>query len=421
VIASACFYSLDTEFPGAAALVPVLGTALALVAGAVTGGRGIGRLLNGAPLQYLGARSYGWYLWHWPVLVYLAVILPGASLLARCAALAASLGIASASLRWLENPVRYHPRLVRDPGRSLALALALTVLALASGGTWRQISEWRARSPDQLRYAAVAKDVARTVTDGCMAKATTQPFVECVYGDSASSRIMVLLGDSHASQWFPALDRIARNRGLRLVTLLRAGCPAASVTILRGPKNGMYRLCDGWREDAFARIQELEPEAVVLSSFMGYLDGIPHSRLEARITPDEWSEGYRKTFAKLDALGVDTWLIRDPPQPVGDVPRCLSKSAQLVRVRERDSCVVSRREGLPDFVFHAEKRAATQFPRVQMIDLSDQFCDVDQCPPIIGGRVVYKDGDHLTATFAATLAPVLEAEMIRLDTAITAE
>jgi hypothetical protein len=92
-----------------------------------------------------------------------------------------------------------------------------------------------------------------------------------------------------------------------------------------------------------------------------------------------------------------------------------------VRLRRRDSCDVPRREGLRDFVFQAEKRAAEEFPRVQVIDLSDQFCDVDRCPPILHGRVVYRDGDHLTATFAALLAPVLEAEMIRLDTAKTTE
>jgi hypothetical protein len=46
-------------------------------------------------------------------------------------------------------------------------------------------------------------------------------------------------------------------------------------------------------------------------------------------------------------------------------------------------------------------------PRVQVIDLTDYFCDATVCPTVIGGALVFKDISHLTDTFSATLGPYL--------------
>jgi peptidoglycan/LPS O-acetylase OafA/YrhL len=60
-------------FPGWIAVFPVAGALATLLAGAKTPRRGIAILLSAAPLQFLGARSYAWYLWHWPFLVFAGV------------------------------------------------------------------------------------------------------------------------------------------------------------------------------------------------------------------------------------------------------------------------------------------------------------------------------------------------------------
>ncbi|MGW3044625.1 hypothetical protein ACWC9T_32325 [Kitasatospora sp. NPDC001159] len=66
VLAPVLLYDRDTPFPGAAALLPVLGTAAVLLAG--PSDRVVGGLLGSRPLRAAGRLSYAWYVWHWPVL-----------------------------------------------------------------------------------------------------------------------------------------------------------------------------------------------------------------------------------------------------------------------------------------------------------------------------------------------------------------
>jgi peptidoglycan/LPS O-acetylase OafA/YrhL len=86
-----------------------LATAVVIWAG-VADGR-FGRMLDTAPLRYLGERSYGLYLWHWPLLVLLQLVAPfgrapGGPVATGALTLLLTLGIAAASYRWLEIPIR---------------------------------------------------------------------------------------------------------------------------------------------------------------------------------------------------------------------------------------------------------------------------------------------------------------------------
>ena len=87
-----------------------------------------------------------------------------------------------------------------------------------------------------------------------------------MFGDRNAPATVVLMGDSHAAQWFPALDALGREQHWRLVSLTKSGCPPAEATIWVGTFDRAYTECDAWREAAFKRIAEL---------FQGRLAGIP--------------------------------------------------------------------------------------------------------------------------------------------------
>jgi peptidoglycan/LPS O-acetylase OafA/YrhL len=97
-------------YRGGLAGVAVL-TALA-IAGSILPGSLLGRALDVAPLAWVGERSYGLYLWHWPVFVLVVAALPSwpregpAALALGAAALVVTVVATALSYRFLEQPIR---------------------------------------------------------------------------------------------------------------------------------------------------------------------------------------------------------------------------------------------------------------------------------------------------------------------------
>ncbi|HZU45784.1 MAG TPA: acyltransferase, partial [Mycobacterium sp.] len=124
----------STPYPGSAALLPVLGTALVIGAGCAAPWRGCGRVLAWAPMRAVGRVSYSWYLWHWPVLLLAPPLLGHPlGLAGRLAAALFSAGLAVLTLYLVENPLRFAASLRRSPAGSLAVGGVATAVAVCVG------------------------------------------------------------------------------------------------------------------------------------------------------------------------------------------------------------------------------------------------------------------------------------------------
>jgi hypothetical protein len=87
----------------------------------------------------------------------------------------------------------------------------------------------------------------------------------CFFGEISQPRsTMVLFGDSHAAQWFPALLQIANVQHWRLATIIKPGCTALSIREETTPR--MERVCGEWRRAAFEDMEQLRPELVIVTS-----------------------------------------------------------------------------------------------------------------------------------------------------------
>jgi hypothetical protein len=75
----------------------------------------------------------------------------------------------------------------------------------------------------------------------------------CVYGDTESDFTVALYGDSHAAQWFPALNQIALERQWRLVILTKMGCTTIDLITANSLVGPTYPGCRPWREKVIER------------------------------------------------------------------------------------------------------------------------------------------------------------------------
>jgi peptidoglycan/LPS O-acetylase OafA/YrhL len=380
-------------FPGWIATIPVVGTALALIAGRELPGQGFARLLDTRPFQYLGELSYSWYLWHWPFLVLALALLPNLSTAGKATAALLAFAAAALTHAYVENPIRFQPWLVARRGATLALGAVLALVSICAALLALQVANGVASDPKIATITSATRDIASMSREGCVTSVESAAVRTCEFGSPGSATSIVLFGDSHAIQWFDALERIASERHWRLVTLLRSACPAADLGApWRSPE------CDAWRAAAIREIRTLHPTLLVLASTTRYLgdDGAA-----------AWEAAMRRTLTQLTAAGVHVLVIRDTPTPPFNVPTCLARSARHHWYPGGD-CSFLRAPALRPQFFAAERRSAAGLRGVSFADLTDDLCNQQSCPARDADLVVYRDDNHLTGHYAAHLAAALE-------------
>ena len=412
-------FGAATPFPGPPALVPTLGAVALIAAGTSARPAAATRSLMRSPVRWLGRVSYAWYVWHWPVLVFAGGALPAWG---RGAVALASLAPAWLTFRWIEEPLRRSTLHVCRTRVTLAAGLAGPALAIGLG----LVLSASLTSPPALAASAAegapqlsrtgeiqssasalrprprdaGRDRGRAHSDGCLVTKPVTRSPACVYGDRGSRTTVVLFGDSHAMQWFPALERIAKRRSWRLVELTKAGCTPARVRTLYPGSTRENPPCDRWRANTLRRIEAERPALVVVSSSVRYtvLDGKRQLGVDA--STRALGAGYAPTLERLRAAAGRVAVLSDPPRPPRDIPSCVSGAMKALR-----RCAFARGPAVKRTV--AIQAAVARVSGVAVLDASDQFCLETLCPAVIGDVLVYRNSGHLTASFVATLAPWL--------------
>jgi len=293
----------QSGFPGYIAAVPVLGTVAVLVAGAADPLAGPLAALATDPMQWLGRMSYAWYLWQWPLLLLSQAAWGPLHFRVRVASAVAALVLAAVTVRLVERPVRFNPTLVRYPRRSLALGLAITVAVLAVIGAVTTAATHRAGHGDQAHFTR-ASALPSIYKDGCApGELGTETPARCVYGVKEASASVALFGDSHAGHWFPAVERLANAKAMKLLPFVKNACPSATVSIASVQLGRHYSECDRWRAHSLETIKRARPSLVIVSNDTSFVTDHPH---DWQVTPAQWEVGLRKTRTSRSPSGVGT-------------------------------------------------------------------------------------------------------------------
>jgi peptidoglycan/LPS O-acetylase OafA/YrhL len=401
IAVAVALYDRATPYPGAAALLPALGTCALLAGGARAPEGAITRALGVEPLRWLGRLSYAWYLWHWPLVGLGEVLDPGIGVAGRLAWSALGLLLAWPTYRLVERPARVGA-LARMPNRWIApAALAASVGAALLAHFAMRHAERRIATTVQREFAAARGD---RMTHACWANTIEDARTPCMLGDPGARTVIALLGDSHAEHWLAGLDRAGREHGWRIDAMVKGGCPVADMAEQGSARFARYyRECARYREAMLRRIVAMRPAAVVLSSWDHYMP--PDGRAEDwQVSPAIWERGLRRTYARLSAAGIRTIILRDVPRTGFDVPACLSRRA--ARLPFAGDCTYERATSLSPVAIAAQDAAARGLP-VHVLDMNDRICDAPRCEVVRNGAIVFTDDNHLTASFSRTLAPAL--------------
>ncbi|MGW6694679.1 acyltransferase family protein [Rhodococcus sp. NPDC054953] len=424
IVATGMVLDGRNDFPGPWALVPVGATIAVIVAGAATLDTPAARLLASPPLQRLGDIAYSLYLWHWPVLIFTLIAMdrPTIGLRGGLLVIGISLVLAELTTRLVEEPIRRGAPSLRR--RALVGGVSLLGLAVvATTTTWIGIV---ASESDQLhriaaldadRYPGAAAiiggveapprveqpsryvahlDLPVTTADGCLPGGGELEAVHCVYGNPAATRTIAVIGGSHSEHWFPALEIIARDRGLRLETYMKVGCPVMLAAPGAEPEE-----CEAWSEGVVDALAAAPPDLVFSTATRPLPAYEPGEH-----TPD----GYVRLWTRLSELGIPMALIRDTPWLSENsvnyrAADCLAAGGTSV------SCGIDRARVFSEV--DPSLAATADLPLAHTLDLSDWVCRTDRCRVVEGNILVYRDSNHLTTAYARTLAPELDRQLGR--------
>jgi peptidoglycan/LPS O-acetylase OafA/YrhL len=379
-------YSVVTPFPGLAAILPCLGTALVIAANG-SGSTLVGRILSLKPFVFVGLISYSLYLWHWPVMVFwknsivLASIRSGK--LAAYLSIGISLILATASWKYIEGPFRSGKKLSRSIVFKMVfsgatLAFCLGILAVMLNGLPQRFP---ARAARLAAYLDHNSDELNSRGKSCFLttklKFTDFNPKECL-DRMEEMKNYLLLGDSHAAHlWYGISNALPK---VNLMQATVAGCrPYLDLAKVRT-----------------ARCVDL-----MTYIFAHYLNrkSIDKVLLSAQWFEFELSE-LSRTLDWIVGQGIPVVLFGPIPEYDTALPRLLVRSL----IENDGGKLVNDHRLLKQKLLDNKLRQLAADKKVQYISMYDTVCEDNRCEVLVTDDIPLQfDYGHLTKEGSAFL------------------
>ncbi|MDO7881038.1 acyltransferase family protein [Salinibacterium soli] len=428
ILASGALIDGRTTFPAPWGLLPVLGTALVIAAGTGRVSRTLVPLTNAAS-RYVGDISYSLYLWHLPVIVLGSSLFPDGGRRSLLGFALVTFALAVVGYHLIENPIRRSrwlvggtPRRAAAPrgvlARRAVSVAAVSAMAFGAGAVLVVTDPHAAsvHSTPPTRDVPAASELGpanvaleREILDAVGATAwpeldppmrevignTGEPVGgvnacgslvdpapdECAWGDGSAPRTAVLLGDSVALAWMPALMPMYATGDWRLLVRANHGCAFVA------SKPDTPDSCDRHKEEMIDLVAELEPDLVIVANNYPVAGDL-----------DVWGADLSATLSRLNGFG-QLLVLAPPPQeksieecylPAGDPSDCVTASAGYYQDLE------------------AAERRATEGAGGTYVETEWLFCTADgECPAFVGTVPVKIDTVHMSRWYAAKIEPAL--------------
>lgn len=435
ILAAVVGYDSHTPFPGEAALLPVLGSAVLIWIGAGGGRTLTSRILTTRPMVAVGLVSFSLYLWHWPFVVFThLVVVREFTGRERAVLIAASLIAAGLSWYFVEQPFRRAGaargetrRVFVAAGAAIAVAVGLAATCLPAGYPDRYTPRMQALF-DQIERPAPIFEAVKGHPAYAGFPLPDDGFVAGLGGGPSE---LAIWGDSHVGMVLPVVHAAITSGRVEAATVFsRGGCP---------PLVGAYVAYDGdltchAHNDAVLAYLKSGPEKrVVLVSRWGVAlfgdvaaagtgEGRPGIAAAPGVMPtlDEARVLLRtRLAATIDALvaaGKEVVVVG----PFAEIPfegkRMTFHAALADTGLTRLSIPIAAYE-MRYRETDAVLRAAIGDRPVHLISPRAAQCSGGQCPLYRHGIVYFADNNHMTWPASVELIPALAAVAGEIDLA----
>lgn len=416
------------DYPGPLALITVAAS-LALLAWSPTLAWAPTRVLSLRPLVWIGDISYCLYLVHWPVLaIYQSargIEHPG--WVEGLLLLGVSVALAHTLTDLVDTPLRAWPWANRSLATKAVVVAACFALGFgvcgsglyllnrrqaAQAANERNLDEhpgalaaqarWQSRSytapaipqPERLdgEWGTLPHTCSgRFATHHDTSKATAAQCVQLPWRDDAT-RTVVALGDSHMEQYIETIEPLARSKRWNLALQMYGACqynlPEHSPQTPGCAEHNAY--LESWVPN------DVKPDVVILVSTRARVGGV-----------DEEFTGLDEAVARFTDAGIRVVGLRDNPQYEDSMYDCAL--AQGVSSGDRAGCERPAADVLSP---HMPDDSLRTNPLYRGIDTGAAICPDGTCWSIVGNVFVWRDHDHLTTSYATSLAKVLGGEIV---------
>lgn len=364
IAVAAMIFDASSNFPGIPALLPTVGAALVVTATSNNW------LLNNPLSQRIGDWSYSIYLWHWPILILPTIALERElTNVEKISALLFTILAAAITFRFCEDPIRKLDMNSAIDVRKLGIFFLLATVTLSV----LSFLMYKAGQKHEEKFdLKTVRMQPRIYEDGCqLDKRATRPNLKCVYGKVNAEKTIVLLGDSHAAQWFPAIDKWAKQRGFRLIVMTKSSCPASNIP-LRDDGAFKASICQEFRKSATKEINRINPALVIMGSAENHKD------IE------------RESYRNLPDVNAKILVLIDTPWPNRDIPTCVADGSR--------KCDISR-------------PVPIEYPGQESFDPISLLCQSTTCAATVDGVIAYRDHSHISVQMALKLYPALAQKL----------
>jgi len=441
VAASLFLIDGTVQFPAPWAALPVVSTAVVIAA--FHGGevRNMSMLTNPVA-RWFGDTSYTLYLWHWPVIILLLAVMPE-GVTFYVTALVLSLGLTAVTYHCYEYPIRKSSWLTEprpNPGVWEFIGAGL-VVAIVMALSWISRPEQFSQVQQEAQHAAITAPpphLGPEVEEESSAD-TIAPLTSPLPGNGPCFGAPAMLDAACTLRnpdepLTPSIDAFTADRWPRGMGCWSDREEMEKGEMLAGCTRG-YRGADATRIALVGHSQA----AMLLVALIPYLDVMKWQltiytgngclwktpaldlckdamgEVQRQMLADPYDLVVTKAYRRLDDPShyADAWkpvadagsriaVISDNPD-VGEAT--LACMQRVIFGGQSGECDTPRSQAMeiPD----QQIAAARMVPAATVIDLTQYYCDEDQCPAIIGDVIVYRDRNHTTTTYMRTLAPAI--------------